>query len=247
MQRLRTFILLAGIFASISALIYLIHYFIFYDIHHIFIYMIGDFAFLPLEVFLVVIVIERILTYREKRAVREKMNMVVGAFFSEVGDQLLRSLIGCFQGREEIKQNLSVLPDWNHGDFQRAMHFANSLEYLPDCQELDLEKLRALLTEKRQFLVTLLENPNILEHERFTQLLWATFHLNEELEARATLDDLPESDLEHIAIDIERLFSRLIVEWVAYVEHLQSSYPYLFSLVTRIHPFKEHPSAVVST
>ena len=247
MQRLRTFMLLAGLFASVSALIYLIHYFIFGEIRHIFIYMIGDFAFLPLEVFLVVIVIERILTYREKRAVREKMNMVVGAFFSELGDRLLRSLIGCFQGREEIRQNLSVLPDWDHGDFQQAMHYASNLEYLPNCQELDLEKLRALLIEKRQFLVTLLENPNILEHERFTELLWATFHLSEELEARATLDDLPESDLGHIAIDIERLFSRLIVEWVAYVEHLQSSYPYLFSLVTRIHPFKEHPSAVVST
>ena len=247
MQRLRTLILLAGLFASVSAIIYLVHYAIFQDTHHIFIYMIGDFAFLPLEVFLVVIVIERILTYREKRAIREKMNMVVGAFFSEIGDQLLRSLLGCFQGRDDIKQNLSVLPDWNHGDFQRAMRFASNLQYMPVCQELNLGAMRALLLEKRQFLLTLLENPNILEHERFTDLLWATFHLSEELEARASLDDLPDSDLGHIAVDIERLFSLLIVEWVAYVEHLQSSYPYLFSLVTRIHPFKEHPSAVVNT
>ncbi len=94
-------------------------------------------------------------------------------------------------------------------------------------------------------MITLLENPNILEHERFTDLLWATFHLTEELEARASLDNLPDSDLGHIAVDIERLFSLLIIEWVAYVEHLQSNYPYLFSLVTRIHPFQEAPSAVV--
>ena len=246
MWRIRTLIILAGIFATSSALIYLIHYAIFRDTYHIFIYMIGDFAFLPLEVFLVVIVLERILTRREKMAIREKMNMVVGAFFSEIGDQLLRSLLGCFQGRDDIKQNLSVLPDWNHGDFQRAMRFASNLQYMPVCQELNLGAMRALLLEKRQFLLTLLENPNILEHERFTDLLWATFHLSEELEARASLDDLPDSDLGHIAVDIERLFSLLIVEWVAYVEHLQSSYPYLFSLVTRIHPFKEHPSAVVN-
>ena len=247
MWRIRTLIILAGIFATSSALIYLIHYAIFRDTYHIFVYMIGDFAFLPLEVFLVVIVLERILTRREKMAVQEKMNMVVGAFFSEIGDQLLRSLLGCFQGRDDIKQNLSVLTDWNHGDFQRAMRFASNLQYMPVCQELNLGAMRALLLEKRQFLLTLLENPNILEHERFTDLLWATFHLSEELEARASLDDLPDSDLGHIAVDIERLFSLLIVEWVAYVEHLQSSYPYLFSLVTRIHPFKEHPSAVVNT
>jgi len=246
MWRIRTLILLAGIFAITSVLIYLIHYAIFRDTYHIFIYMIGDFAFLPLEVFLVVIVLERILTRREKMAIREKMNMVVGAFFSEIGDQLLRSLLGCFQGKDEIRHNLSVLPDWNHDDFQGAMHFASTLQYMPNCQELNLEMMRALLIEKRQFLLTLLENPNILEHERFTDLLWATFHLSEELEARASLEDLPDSDLGHIAIDIERLFSLLIVEWVAYVEHLQSSYPYLFSLVTRIHPFREHPSAVVN-
>jgi len=246
MWRIRTFILLASFFAVSSALIYLVHYAIFRDTHHIFIYMIGDFAFLPLEVFLVVIVIERILTRREKMAIREKMNMVVGAFFSEIGDQLLRSLLGCFQGRDEIRQNLSVLPDWDHSDFQKAMRFASNLQYVPDCQELNLEAMRALLIEKRQFLLTLLENPNILEHEHFTDLLWATFHLSEELEARASLDDLPDSDLGHIAVDIERLFSLLIVEWVAYAEHLQTNYPYLFSLVTRIHPFQEHPSAVVS-
>ena len=246
MWRIRTLILLAGIFAITSVLIYLIHYAIFRDTYHIFIYMIGDFAFLPLEVFLVVIVLERILTRREKMAIREKMNMVVGAFFSEIGDQLLRSLLGCFQGKDEIRHNLSVLPDWNHDDFQGAMHFASTLQYMPNCQELNLEMMRTLLIEKRQFLLTLLENPNILEHERFTDLLWATFHLSEELEARASLEDLPDSDLGHIAIDIERLFSLLIVEWVAYVEHLQSSYPYLFSLVTRIHPFREHPSAVVN-
>ena len=245
MWRIRTFILLAGIFATTSALIYLIHYAIFRDTHHIFIYMIGDFAFLPLEVFLVVIVIERLLNRREKMTIREKMNMVVGAFFSEIGDQLLRSLLHCMQVNNELSQNLNVRPNWTRSDFRKAVNFARSLHYEPDCQELDLEALRALLLEKRQFLITLLENPNILEHERFTDLLWATFHLTEELEARATLDDLPDSDLGHISVDIERLFSLLIIEWVAYAEHLQSNYPYLFSLVTRLHPFQETPSAVV--
>ena len=245
MRRIQTYILLACLFAAVSAITYLIHYLIFEDVHHIFIYMIGDFAFLPLEVFLVVIVIERILTYREKQSIRQKMNMVVGAFLSEIGDQLLRNLLHCMQVNNEISQNLNVRPDWTHADFRKAVNFASNLHYEPDCQELDLEALRALLLEKRQFLITLLENPNILEHERFTDLLWATFHLTEELEARASLDDLPDSDLSHIAVDIERLFGLLIIEWVDYAEHLQSNYPYLFSLVTRIHPFQETPSAVV--
>ena len=92
----------------------------------------------------------------------------------------------------------------------------------------------------------MLENPNLLEYERFTDLLWATFHLTEELEARQSLTDLPPADLNHISVDIERLYSQLVVEWVAYVEHLQSSYPFLFSLVARTHPFLKESGAVIT-
>jgi hypothetical protein len=70
---------------ALSALFYLIHYAIFKDAHHIFIYMIGDIAFVPIEVLMVTLIIHRLLSEREKRSMLNKMNMVIGAFFSEVG------------------------------------------------------------------------------------------------------------------------------------------------------------------
>ncbi len=245
MKRYRTFILIAGIFIALSGLTYFIHYLIFRDVHHIFIYMVGDLAFLPLEVFLVVIVIERIIARREKQAILNKLNMVVGAFFSEVGTELLQRLLVCFTQNSEIRQQLAVKQDWTQSDFKKAMAFASTLEGTPHCLDIDLEGLRAFLIEKRQFLLALLENPNLLEHESFTNLLWATFHLAEELEARQSVDNLPDTDLEHVAGDIKRLYGRLAAEWVAYVRHLKANYPFLFSLVVRIHPFQPHPSPVV--
>lgn len=131
-------------------------------------------------------------------------------------------------------------------DFRRAVAFASALDEEPRCLDIDLEELRAFLIQKRPFLLGLLESPIILEHERFTDLLWAVTHLAEELEARATVKELPETDLEHIAGDIKRLYGRLAAEWIAYVAHLQLNYPYLFSLVVRMHPFQEHPSPVVT-
>jgi hypothetical protein len=246
MWRLSTYLLLGGIFAAASALLYFIHYLIFQDVHHIFIYMVGDLAFLPLEVFLVVLVIERVLNRREKQAVHEKLNMVTGAFLSEVGNNLLLDLLNCFPKKDELRRQLAIKPDWTHADFRRAMDFAGSLELDPDCADIDLEELKALLVEKRQFLVNLLESPNVLEHDRFTDLLWATFHLTEELEARESLVNLPSEDMKHISGDIRRLYKHLLVEWVMHVEHLQSSYPHLFSLVARTHPFQESPSATVT-
>jgi len=244
MRGYKVFLLLAAILIVASGVLYLIHYFIFGDPHHIYIYLLGDLAFLPLEVFLVVIVIERILTRREKQSMLQKLNMVIGAFFTEVGNRILGDLLSHFDNREEVSRNLNVTQDWTPKDFKRAAAFAYHLKVDLDCHQLDLEGLRAYLSQKRSFVLGLLENPNLLEHDRFTDLLWALTHLDEELEARPSLKDLPENDLEHLAGDIQRMYDHLASEWLDYIEHLKANYPFLFSLVLRTHPFQEHPSPI---
>ena len=245
MGRYSYFIKSAFIFIILSAFTYFIHFLIFRDPHHIFIYMVGDLAFLPLEVFLVVIIIERILSRRERQVMLQKLNMVVGAFFSEVGNRLLGDLLGHFDNRAEISGNLNVTKDWTSVDFKRAAAYAYNLRIDLDCRKMDLEGLKAFLSQKRMFVLGLLENPNLLEHDRFTDLLWALTHLDEELEARPSLKDLPEKDLEHLAGDIQRMYDHLSSEWLDYVKHLRSNYPFLYSLVLRTHPFQEHPSAIL--
>lgn len=245
MRRYSPFIILAIVFLAISGLLYFLHFYLFHDAHHIFIYLLGDLAFLPIEVFLVVIVIERILTQREKQAMLQKLNMVIGAFFSEVGNQLLHDLLGCFGSSQEIRQRLAVNQNWTHADFKRAVAYAGTVKDKPRCTGEDMEGLKTFLVQKRPFLLGLLENPNLLEHERFTDLLWATFHLTEELEARQSFKGLPDSDLAHIAGDIQRVYHHLAAEWVSYAEHLKSNYPFLFSLIVRMPPFAEASSPVV--
>jgi len=100
----------------------------------------------------------------------------------------------------------------------------------------DLGGLKEFLSRKRGFLLSLLENPNILEHEESSHLLLAIFHLDEELEARRTLEDLPASDMCHIAGDVERAIGRLCSQRIQYVAHLKSDYPFLFSPVVRPQP-----------
>ena len=245
MWRYRTLLLVAGLFIAVSAVFYLIHYFIFQDPHHIFIFLLSDIAFLPLEVFLVVIVIERILARREKQAVLVKLNMVIGAFFSEVGNSLLKDMLGHFREKDEIRKTLAVNQHWTHNDFVKAASYMISMDQQPDYRDINFEILKKFMIQKRAFLLGLLENPNLLEHDRFTDLLWATFHLTEELEARQSFDDLPESDIKHIALDLQRVYRHLTTEWLLYVEHLKAQYPYLFSLVVRTQPFQESPSPVV--
>ena len=91
MKRISWPILLGLSLIVLSIILYLIHYAIFRDTHHIFIYMIGDIAFVPIEILLVTLIIHRLLNEREKRARLEKLNMVIGTFFSAVGTKLSAS------------------------------------------------------------------------------------------------------------------------------------------------------------
>ncbi len=239
-------ITLAAILVTISALVYVVHYIIFRDPHHIFIFMVSDLAFVFLEVVIVIILIERILARREKRAMLYRLNMVAGAFFSEAGVELLSLILNCFEDKKQICPCLAVAQKWSHDDFKRAIARVQEMETKPSCSTEELDRLREFLLRKRPFLLRLLENPNLLEHEAGSDLLWAVFHLAEELQARALLGELPPSDLAHLAIDVQRAYIRLAAEWLAYMEHLQSDYPFLFSLFVRTNPFQEHPSPVVT-
>lgn len=231
--------------ASIAA--YTIHYLIFRDLHHIFLYMIGDIAFLFLDVLFVVLLIERLLAQREKQTILKKLNMVIGTFFSEVGLELLKRFSTFVSEATNLEKKLEINPNWKRRDFQKAMLEAKNFSYTIHMKKPNLQDLSKFLLSKRNFLLRLLENPNLLEHERFTDLLWAVFHLAEELAFREDkLEDLPESDYQHLAGDLKRAYSQIISEWIAYTGHLKESYPFLFSLAARINPFSSHPSAIVS-
>ncbi len=118
-------------------------------------------------------------------------------------------------------------------------------DYKIESQRGNLEDLKNSLIEKRVFLLCLLENPNLLEHETFTDLLWAVFHLTEELACRVDVGQLPKTDHDHLSGDIKRVYVLLISEWLAYMKHLKDAYPYLFSLAVRTNPFDPNASPEV--
>ena len=143
------------------------------------------------------------------------------------------------------KKSLIVTNNWTKRKFLRAHRYFKNYGTDLDSQKGNLEALKVFLSNKRDFLLNLLGNPNLLEHESFTDLLWAVFHLTEELACRSSVKDLSSPDAQHLSVDIHRAYSRLIVEWVRYMQHLKRDYPYLFSLAVRTNPFDAHASPVV--
>ena len=235
-----------GLFlVGISAVIYTIHYIIFKDAR----LLIRDFieytAFFFIQIMFATLIIDKLLNYREKRAMLKKMNMAIGLFYSEVGMELLRKFAAMDPGVSSIANKFMVSSNWTDKEFLAVSRWAEKYECAVNISGADMEGLKAFLFSKRQFLLSLLNNPNLLEHETFTNLLWAVFHLLEEVSSRKDIKVLPPKDAAHIAGDIKRAYSLAILEWLAYMKHLKSDYPYLFSLAIRMNPFDPDRSAEV--
>jgi hypothetical protein len=245
MKHIRWQVLLSAGLIGLSVVLYYAHYAIFRDAHHIFFYLLSDVAFIPIDVLLVTLIIHQIITKHEKQLMLKKMNMVVGAFFSESGMQLLKFLCSFDKNTGPLKQKLVFDKNWQQKDFDAAINGMRNHECELDPQKGDLAALRGFLILHRLFHLGLLENPNLLEHEDFTGMLWAVCHLSEELSARATVSGLPSADLDHLAGDMKRAYRILIVQWLSYMKHLHKDYPYLFSFATRTNPFDASASVII--
>lgn len=236
---------LALTLALASAAFYLVQIQVFHRPHDTLFYMLQDLAFVPVQVLLVTLILNDLMVRREKKALLNKMNMVIGAFFGEMGTGLIRQLSRYDTNATELKNTLKIDTGWDDRRFVAVRRELASGNYEIDARREDLEPLKKFLSAKRSFLLSLLENQNLLEHATFTDLLWAVSHLTEELKLRKDLSGLPENDLKHLSGDIKRAYAVLLTEWLEYVRHLKGSYPYIYSLVIRSNPLDPEASVIV--
>ncbi len=245
MKQTRWYILLAGSLILLSSVSYLIQIAVFHRTEDTFFYMLQDIAFVPIQVLFVTLIISELMSRREKISMIKKMNMVVGVFFSEVGTGLLRHF-SAFDGNfGESRGNLLIASDWSEQRFNGSMKFFRTCHYMIDLGKGDLDAIRTFLMEKRADMLALMETPNLLEHESFTDLLMSVSHLTDELDARKDLNGLAKPDQDHIALDIKRAYMLLIIEWLSYMKHLKEDYPFLFSFAVRTNPFDPDASVEI--
>lgn len=229
----------------ISITVYSIKYLVLGDVESTYLYLFNVLGFLPINVLLVTLIVNRLLIMRSRKEKLEKLNMVIGTFYSDIGTKLLAFLSDFDPDIEKIRDQLIVSKEWSDSEFDRMNQDILKYTLKVDIRKMDLKALLELLTQKHNIPVRLLENPYILEHTAFTELLRAVFHLTEELDSRDVLINLPDTDYDHLTDDIQRVYSLLVSHWLNYMKYLKKNYPYLFSLAMRKNPFDEKASVVV--
>jgi len=243
MKKYKWEIKLSIILVCTSALLYAIQYMIFKNIKSEYENLFSQLSFLPIYVLIVTVIIEQLLNKKEKQAIIRKLNVVIGVFFNEIGRELLSKFSARDINFESIKPGFMFTTNSFEKQYIENVNILKNYKGNIQCHDnIKLIELRELLISKKEFFMGLMSNSNLLEHESFTELLLALFHLYEELSKRNNLEKICEADYRHLIIDMERAYLLLLIEWVYYMKHLKEEYPYLFSLELRLNPLNPNAS-----
>ena len=148
-------ILIGAGLVILSLVLHYIHILLFKDVHHTLIFLVADIAFIPMEVFFTTIVIDRMLEKREKEHLLEKLNMLIGLFYTlEYDYEIDINKINLKDIRNKLDENrdllINLISNGNlleHETFTEMlmtiMHLKEELDtrYSPDIEEYEIQHI----------------------------------------------------------------------------------------------------------
>lgn len=220
-----------SIFLIISSLImFILHFIYFGEIKNTIYYSTMSICIIPINTLIVTVVFEKLLEKKAKKERLNKLNMLVGLFYSEMGYKLMNIMVAASSSKVCCIDSFS--------DFKYILKEINKHKLTIDFNKLDYVALENLLVSNKDLLINLISNENILEHEVFADLLMSVAHLRDEVIFRKDKTLSPE-DKSHLKIDILRVYKTISIQWVHYLQHLQKHYPYLFNSALQNNPYRK--------
>ena len=100
----------------LAVVIFLARYLIFGDGEEIIAYLWKHIGFIPIDILIVAFLLEGIMGKKEHEAILEKIDMLMGTFFSEIGNDLLAELSKVNKNKINT-ENLKDIRNWEEKDF----------------------------------------------------------------------------------------------------------------------------------
>ncbi|WP_195938799.1 hypothetical protein [Romboutsia sp. 1001713B170131_170501_G6] len=229
--------LIGAFLILLSLFLHYIHYLVFKDAHHTLIFLFADIAFIPMEVFFTTLFIDKLLEKRERAHIVEKLSLLIGVFFTEVGTKLLNQFTIGDKNINNIRNMVDLDKLINDADYFKNIKLVTSkYDYKIDLNNIDLTVIKNSLHESKNLLVILISNEYLHDHETFTETIMALFHLKEEIDTRYNLD-IQEYEKEHLESDISQVYRYLTYMWCHYINYLSYNYPSLYIKALINNPF----------
>ncbi len=214
-----------------SVIIYILQILIFRDPNTTAFYIFQDFAFMPVTIALATIVFGAITDEKEKRERAESVRMLTSSFFTEVGAELMYTMMDAAEDVEVLRGYTQAAVTATRENNDELLKQAEACEIRLNVDEKTYHEVQRIVTESRFGLLVLASNPLILEQERFTSMLWGVFHLADEFRIRGDYRELSIEDKEHVNEDFAKVLKPLIVNSIPNATYLRDMYPNFYSAV----------------
>mgnify|MGYP001550662178 CR=1 FL=1 len=182
---------------------------------------------------------EMVLSKRELKIRNQKLHILMGLFFSEIGNKLLVLFLYGDNEKTEMRSEIDLSGLESEQDFKNKTDQLQKFHYTIEPQKTDFIYLQNFLSQKKELLVRFLENPYLIDHENFTELIRSIFHLFEELQYRMNVSKMIDDDKDHVVVDINRIYKALVPQWLDYMLYIKGDYPYLYKYALKMNPFIE--------
>lgn len=228
MKKFKHYATISLILIFISTIMFISHYLIFGQVENTSYYSLMSICLIPINILTVTIVFENIIEYKSKKEKMNKLNMLIGMFFSELGYELMHLII---QGDKDGKNLICCFDNLKDVEVKLINH-----KHFIDINQINIDTLEVIILKNKDILINLMSNDNILEHETFTDLLMSIMHLRDELIFMKN-NNKDENSTIHLQVDITRVYKNITMQWVKYLYHLEKFYPYLYKNAIQVNPF----------
>lgn len=185
-------------------------------------------AFIPIDILVVTIIFDNIVDYKNYKDRNNKLNMLVGLFYNEIGFQLMHYII---QGD---KNAINLITDFSN--INELENLLRNHNYVVNIDNIDIKSIKNLLYNNNSLLINLISNENIILYDDFTDLLMDVTHIRDEI-IFIEKYGFPELGQDHIEEDLDRLYNIITLEWIKYIRYLEKTYPFLYHNAVRLNPF----------
>ena len=197
-----------------SAALYVLHYLIFRDLHHIGIFFLHDLAGMPLEVILVTLFFDRIIEKAHEEENQSKLSIIETLFFNESGGNMLRYLSAFDTNFPQLAEILRVSMDWKSADYQNAKVRVKGYSFHLDVDKVDFFGLHYHLDERHAYYRNILENPALTQSSEFTEMVMKIYLIWEELDCRTDLYNLDPEEKHYLGELLTEIYEELVEYWL---------------------------------
>lgn len=196
------------ILGLISACIYGLQILLFHDLRNTEFYILQDLAFIPISIAITTIVVGNIVDGRARKEAAEKAGMLRSVFFTDMGHTLIKRLSAVSDAPTLSCQDADMRVSEQQDKIRSCTVTVHS-------DQETYEFLRSFLQEKKQDLIILTGNNQLMDQDDFTQMLSGLFHLMDEFELRGSYDDLTADDRSHMDEDFAKVLVLLEINSAA--------------------------------